>query len=122
MCLPLCDFQLASPNEDKFFSDENITRVMVFFPDGFTAVLPELATQRLLSVSPAQLKYCDAAVAKSHDYLGVGAAENNGWLLLSVLAGDSVSEGVLDIGLNQRQMGGAALSRVGREWVPGFLN
>ena len=121
MCLPLCDFQLASPNEDKFFSDENITRAMVFFPDDFTAVLPELATQRLLSVSPAQLKYYDAAVAKSRADLRVSAAEKNGWLLLSVLAGDSVHEDILDIGFNQRQMG-AALSRVGREWVPGFLN
>ncbi|MEO5309988.1 hypothetical protein QKD99_09460 [Corynebacterium sp. c3Ub_189] len=73
-------------------------------------------------MSPAQLKYYDAAVAKSHADLRVSAAENNGWLLLSVLASDPVSEGVLDIGLNQRQMGGAALSRVGREWVPGFLN
>ncbi|MDK8532158.1 hypothetical protein QP900_08590 [Corynebacterium marquesiae] len=105
MCLPLCDFQLASPNKNKFFSDENITRAMVFFPDGSTEVLPELATQRLLSVSPAQLKYYDAAVAKSHADLRVSAAEKNGWLLLSVLAGDSVYEGILDIGFNQRQMG-----------------
>ena len=121
MYLPLCDFQLTSPNEDKFFSDKNITRAMVFFPDGSTAVLPELATERLLSVSPAWLQSYNAAVAESHDDLRVRAPENNGWLPLSVLAGDPVSEGVLDIGLNRRQIG-TALSRVGREWVPGFLN
>lgn len=121
MYLPLCNFQLISPNEDRFFSDENTTRAMAFFPDGSTAVLPELATERLLSISPAQLKYYDAAVAKSHTDLRVSAAEKNGWLLLSVLAGDSVHENILDIGFNQRQMG-AALSPVGREWVPGFLN
>lgn len=73
MYLPLCDFQLTSPNEDKFFSDKNITRAMVFFPDGSTAVLPELATERLLSVSPAWLQSYNTAVAESHDDLRVRA-------------------------------------------------
>jgi len=46
---------------------------------------------------------------------------NNGWAALSVLAGDPVSEGTLDVSLNEQQVG-AALSHVEREWAPGFLN
>ena len=105
--------------DDRYYFHH--ARVMVFFPDGSTEVLPEIATSEVLDYSPERMKIDGSAIAKTSDDLRVSAAEINGWLLLTVLAGDPVSEGVLDIGLKRRQIG-AALSRVGREWVPGFLN
>ena len=46
---------------------------------------------------------------------------NNGWTLLAVLAGDPVSTGTPNIGLDEQQIE-AALAQVEHEWAPGILN
>ncbi|WP_296183201.1 hypothetical protein [uncultured Corynebacterium sp.] len=95
-------------------------RVMVFFPDGSTEVLPGLATAKITDYPPEIMRTDGSAMVDSPDDLRVSPTDN-GWAVLSVLAGDPVSEGTLDVGLNEQQVG-AALSHVEREWVPGFLN
>lgn len=96
-------------------------RVMVFFPDGSTEVLPGLATAKITDYPPEIMWTDGSAMVDRPDDLHVSPTDNNGWMVLSVLAGDPVSEGTLDVGLNEQQVE-TALSHVEREWVPSFLN
>ncbi|MEK0146350.1 hypothetical protein [Corynebacterium yonathiae] len=105
--------------DDRYYFHHS--RIMVFFPNGSTEVLPELATVKALDYPPEAMRSDGTAIAETPDDLRVSATENNGWLLLSVLAGDPISEGTLDIGLDEHQVE-AALAQVEREWVPDFLN
>lgn len=71
---------------------------------------------------PPELMRSDGTIfAKRPADLRVSPTINNGWALLTVLAGDPVSAGTPDIGLNEQQIE-AALAQVEREWAPGILN
>ena len=96
-------------------------RIMVFFPDGSTEVLPELATVKAVDYPPELMRSDGTAIAENPDDLRVSPTVNNGWALLTVLAGDPVSAGTPDIGLKEQQIE-AALAQVEREWAPGILN
>jgi len=96
-------------------------RIMVFFPDGSTEVLPELATVKAVDYPPELMRSDGTAIAENPDDLRVSPSVNNGWTLLAVLAGDPVSAGTPDIGLKEQQIE-AALAQVEREWAPGILN
>lgn len=96
-------------------------RIMVFFPDGSTEILPELATTRVLDYPPELMRSDGTIFAKRPADLRVSPTVNNGWTLLTVLAGDPVSAGTPNIGLNEQQIE-AALAQVEREWAPGILN
>lgn len=96
-------------------------RIMVFFPDGSTEVLPELATVKAVDYPPELMRSDGTIFAKRPADLRVSPTINNGWALLTVLAGDPVSAGTPDIGLNEQQIE-AALAQVEREWAPGILN
>ena len=96
-------------------------RIMVFFPDGSTEVLPELATVKAVDYPPELMRSDGTAIAENPDDLRVSPTVNNGWALLAVLAGDPVSTGTPNIGLDEQQIE-AALAQVEREWAPGILN
>lgn len=83
-------------------------------------MLPGLVTAKITDYPPEIMRTDGNAMVDRPDDLRVSPTDN-GWAVLSVLAGDPVSEGTLDVGLNEQQVG-AALSHVEREWVPGFLN
>ena len=70
---------------------------------------------------PEAMRSDGTAIAESPEDLRVSPTINNGWALLTVLAGDPVSAGTPDIGLNEQQIE-AALAQVEREWAPGILN
>ena len=94
---------------------------MVFFPDGSTEVLPELATVKAVDYPPGLMRSDGTAIAENPDDLRVSPTVNNGWALLAVLAGDPVSAGTPDIGLKEQQIE-PALAQVEHEWAPGILN
>ena len=93
---------------------------MVFFPDGSTEVLPGLATAKIVGYPPEIMRTDGSAMVDSPDDLRVSSTDN-GWTRLTVLAGDPVSAGTPNIGLDEQQIE-AALAQVEREWAPGILN
>ena len=96
-------------------------RIMVFFPDGSTEILPELATVKAVDYPPELMRSDGTIFAKRPADLRVSPTVNNGWTLRTVLAGDPVSAGTPNIGLNEQQIE-AAIAQVEREWAPGILN